>query len=43
MATGPSARIADIAARWQFADSRHFSRPFRAACGTTPAVFLPSL
>jgi AraC family transcriptional regulator, positive regulator of tynA and feaB len=40
---GASARVADVAARWRFADSSHFTRQFRGTYGTTPAAFLRSL
>jgi AraC-like DNA-binding protein len=35
----PEARVADVAARWQFSDTSHFIRQFKALYGTTPAAY----
>ena len=36
----PGARVADVAARWQFSDTSHLIRQFKAAYGVTPAAFM---
>jgi AraC-like DNA-binding protein len=38
--TTPGARVAEVAARWQFSDPSHFIRQFKAAYGSTPAAFI---
>ncbi|MFJ6843349.1 helix-turn-helix domain-containing protein [Streptomyces griseoluteus] len=40
---GGTARISEIAARWQFADASHFIRHFKALYGSTPASYLRNL
>ncbi|WP_234312771.1 helix-turn-helix transcriptional regulator [Streptomyces seoulensis] len=40
---GGTARISEIAARWQFADASHFIRNFKATYGSTPASYLRNL
>ncbi|MEV8045583.1 helix-turn-helix domain-containing protein [Streptomyces griseoluteus] len=40
---GSTARIPEIAARWQFADASHFIRHFKALYGNTPASYLRNL
>lgn len=42
MKQGATARVSDIAARWQFADASHFIRNFKSSYGTTPAAYLKS-
>jgi len=34
------ARVADVAARWQFSDTSHFIRQFKAVYGVTPTTFM---
>ncbi|MGW3341163.1 helix-turn-helix domain-containing protein [Streptomyces sp. NPDC001009] len=43
MRLGSTARISEIAARWQFADASHFIRHFKAFYGSTPASYLRNL
>ncbi|MFI1485485.1 helix-turn-helix domain-containing protein [Streptomyces sp. NPDC020747] len=42
--TTPSGRlsVSELAAHWQFADSRHFIRAFRKRYGRTPAEYARS-
>lgn len=35
----PGTRVAEVAARWQFSDTSHFVRRFKAVYGVTPATF----
>jgi AraC-like DNA-binding protein len=39
LATGRRTSVADIAARWQFADGGHFARLFRHRYGQTPTEY----
>ncbi|MFE1434038.1 helix-turn-helix domain-containing protein [Streptomyces griseoaurantiacus] len=39
LATGRRASVADVAARWQFADGGHFARLFRRRYGQTPTEY----
>ncbi|MEU6497881.1 helix-turn-helix domain-containing protein [Streptomyces sp. NPDC046984] len=39
---GSAAKVSEIAARWNFADSSHFIRQFKSAYGATPAAYLKS-
>lgn len=36
----PRARVAEVAARWQFSDTSHFIRQFKTIYGVTPAAFV---
>lgn len=40
---GPSAKLAEIASRWQFSDASHFTRRFKAVYGMTPTAFAHNL
>ncbi|MER6066529.1 helix-turn-helix transcriptional regulator [Streptomyces sp. NPDC001792] len=40
---GSTAKVSEIAARWQFADASHFIRHFKSVYGTTPAAYLRNL
>ncbi|MGW1542003.1 helix-turn-helix domain-containing protein [Streptomyces sp. NPDC002309] len=37
-----TARVTEIAARWQFADASHFIRQFKACYGATPVAYVRS-
>ncbi|WP_432041612.1 helix-turn-helix domain-containing protein [Streptomyces cadmiisoli] len=37
---GSTAKVSEIAARWQFSDASHFIRQFKAFYGATPAAYL---
>lgn len=39
----PGARVVEVAARWQFSNSSHFIRSFRAAYGISPASYARSM
>lgn len=36
----PGARVAEVAARWQFSDTSHFIRQFKIAYGVTPSAYV---
>ena len=38
--TAHAVQVSDVAARWQFSDTSHFIRHFKAAYGMTPAAYM---